>query len=94
MSCLHILNKAPGEPRFDACLSGLTHGDTLLLIENAVIAVVHNTTDWPEGVKLNVLLDDLEARGLKDAAVGKAWLSVDYPGFVTLTTESEKVVCW
>lgn len=94
MPSLHILNKAPGEPRFGACLSDLASGDILLLTENAVIAVVDKSIDWPKSVAVQVLVHDLEARGLKDAALGNGWSCVDYPEFVTLTTESEKVVCW
>ena len=94
MPCLHILNKAPGEPRFEACLSDLAGGDTLLLIENAVIAVADSAAEWPEDVELKVLRDDLEARGLTDRAVSIGWPCIGYSDFVTLTTETEKVVCW
>lgn len=94
MPCLHILNKAPGEARFEACLADLTSGDTLLLIENAVIAIVDSGIQWPENVAIRALLDDLEARGLEDVAASNGWSGIGYPDFVTLTTESEKVVCW
>ncbi|WP_148862691.1 sulfurtransferase complex subunit TusB [Marinobacter fonticola] len=94
MRCLHILNKAPGEPRSEACLADLTSGDALLLIENAVVAIADNAVGWPTDIETYVLTEDLEARGLKDFAVENGWACVNYPEFVTLTTESEKVVCW
>lgn len=94
MSCLHILNKAPGEARFSACLADLAGGDTLLLIENAAVATTDNTVPWPEDVKIHVLADDLEARGLKETATQNGWHCVGYPDFVALTLKTEKVVCW
>lgn len=94
MPCLHILNKAPGEPRFEACLADLDDGDTLLLIENAVVAITDGATAWPTNIAIHALAEDLEARGLKEVATQAGWHCVGYPDFVALTIESEKVVCW
>ena len=84
MPQLHILNKAPGHPRFSACLAALQPGDSLLLIEDGVLACADARTRWPEQVQLMALEADLEARGIAPM-IGIS--TTDYSHWVTLTME-------
>ena len=84
MPQLHILNKTPGHSRFSACLAALKPGDSLLLIEDGVLACADTSTRWPEQVKLMALDADLRARGIAPVAGISA---TDYAHWVTLTME-------
>lgn len=94
MNCLHILNKAPDVPRFSACLADLRTGDSLLLTENAVLATVDTALSWPDGITLYALQPDAEARGVPVETNSFQVQSIDFPEFVTLTLQADKVVCW
>lgn len=94
MSCLHILNKSADQPRFAQCMVDLAPGDTVILTENAVLAIVDARISFPDGVTLKALAPDLEARGLDPKTTEKAFDAIDFPTFVNLTLHSEKVVCW
>ena len=82
MSQLHILNKAPGHPRFNACLAAVQPGDSLLLVEDGVLACADARTRWPDQVQLMALAADLDARGIAPAA---GISTTDYAQWVTLT---------
>lgn len=94
MPCLHILNKSVDQPRFAQCLADLLPGDTVVLTENAVLAIVDARLNIPENVALKALAPDLEARGLDPKATSTTVEAIDFPTFVNLTLHSEKVVCW
>lgn len=88
---LHILNKAPGHPRATACLSALRSDDSLLLTENAVLAL-----PALEGYNLvapvYALTSDAMARGLGPHA--ETATLVDYPAMVDLTVRAQHVISW
>ncbi len=97
---LHIVNKSPFERNaLDSCLRVARPGNSLLLIEDAVYAAVKGgkvadkVTTASKTVKVYVLAPDLEARGMKDAAVEGVTL-VDYGGFVDLVAEHSVVQSW
>ncbi len=94
--CLHILSRLPEHAGFDQCLYYLEPGDGLLLIEDAVI--IATRPDFMNKCLLATdalwcLSPDLAARGLSGY-----WLpefsQVDYPEFVALTLEFDKVRTW
>jgi tRNA 2-thiouridine synthesizing protein B len=100
MNMLHIINKSPFERNaLDSCLRVAQPGNSLLLIEDAVYAAArgNKAADKVElaarTLKVYVLAPDLEARGMKDAAVAGVTL-VDYSGFVDLVAEHSVVQSW
>ena len=95
---LHTVNKAPWQsPALELCLRLAAPGDTVLLIEDGVLAAV---TGGPWAARLAdaaprvlVLLPDLILRGL-EAHRHLALSGVDYPGFVDLCCASDNVQSW
>lgn len=85
---LHILNKAPDHPRFALCLAAQADSDTLLLIEDAVIALSDQQISLPAST--HALQADAKARGIGAAADHQ----VDYAGFVALTEEHTRIINW
>ncbi|MBC54016.1 MAG: sulfurtransferase complex subunit TusB [Gammaproteobacteria bacterium] len=89
MSTLHIVNKSPF--RSDAlqrCLALVAPGDSILLIEDGVLAASLSTlADSVSGrsVTCYALIDDLAARGV--SAADTCIRSVDATGFVNLIVE-------
>jgi tRNA 2-thiouridine synthesizing protein B len=101
MSTLHTVNKSPFERScLDACLGHAQPGDSILLMEDAVIAALSGTAfegkiaDAAKSMKLNVLGPDLAARGLDAAKVIQGIQIVDYAGFVDLATETKATNAW
>ena len=101
MSTLNIINKSPFEKRtLDQCLSRISAADSVLLIEDAVVAATAGTSfesdlkNLGADKKLFVLTPDLEARGLADRSLVEGCSQVDYKGFVGLVTEHDRVHSW
>lgn len=86
---LHILNKSPGHPRFATCLAALHEGDTLVLTENAVLALADSNTGLPRNCV--ALSPDLQARGLAGSLDVQA---ISYHELVRLTAEHSRTVSW
>lgn len=84
---LHILNKAPNHPRFEACLAAQDEGDLLLLTENAVLALSDRRIQLPSSIR--ALASDCQARGIS----GEGRL-VDYTGMVELTDRFSRIISW
>lgn len=97
MSTLHVLSHSPfTDTRLSSCLRLLGSTDGLLLCGDAAYALQPGTTLYGElgarsGLMLYVLEEDLQARGLELPTWAKA---VDYPGFVDLSIEHDKVNTW
>lgn len=87
---LHLLNKAPSHPRFQACMEAMGPADQLLLLENAVIALVDKTASLPAGTR--ALASDCEARGLSDKVAASAL--TDMADMVELTDQFTKIISW
>lgn len=87
---LHILNKLPGHPAFESCLSSVASEDALLLTENGVTALTG------KGLALEchvyALSADLQARGINMDGTGAN--AIDYDEMVSLTTRAERVISW
>jgi len=98
---LHIVNKSPFERNaLESCLGHALEGDSVLLIEDAVIGAVAGSrfaghlTDAMTGKHVCVLREDLAARGIGDERVLAGIRLVDYAGFVELTIENDKTQSW
>ncbi|MFK5985090.1 MAG: sulfurtransferase complex subunit TusB [Pseudomonadota bacterium] len=101
MSMLHIVNKSPFERgTLDSCLKTSKDGCAVLLIEDAVVGAVKNSS-VAENIaasmpakQVYVLEPDLNARGFTDADIIDGIKTVDYSGFVELTTKNDNVQSW
>ncbi len=101
MAMLHIVNKSPFERvSFRSCLNHVKPGDSVLMIEDAVVGAYDNTSFSDKlkasmsDVSVYVLGGDLAARGLSEDRVIDGIKSVDYAGFVDLTVENETTQSW
>ena len=97
MSTLHVLSHSPfTDTRLNSCLRLLGTADALLLCGDAAYALQPGTAACNElsarrGLNLYVLDEDLQARGLALPDWARA---VDYPGFVELSIQHDKVNTW
>lgn len=88
---LHILNKAPEHPRAVACGRSLKPGDTLLLTENAVLALADNTYN-EETIEVYALAPDVLSRGLSNCA--QEAVLVNFTEMVELTAQAQNMISW
>jgi tRNA 2-thiouridine synthesizing protein B len=98
MSTLHVLSHSPfSDSRLSSCLRLLGSDDALLLCGDAVYAVQADTAQrkalelMPEAISLYALAEDLQARHLTPP---ERLTLVDYPGFVALSCQYDKVNTW
>lgn len=98
---LHILRHAPHDAsRFASSLRVMGPKQGLLLIEDAVYALLPRTPALnalqllPTSVRLYALEADVVARGLAMDDVPKRVNLIDYPTFVDLCTQYDKVLSW
>ncbi|WP_144982825.1 sulfurtransferase complex subunit TusB [Halomonas sp. C22] len=91
---LHIVNKPPGHSAAHQMLAVVSPGDTVLLIEDAVQAVLHDAWQgWRmEGVEMLALNEDVVARGLSGYASDKSL--ADMQMFVRLTEQHPQILTW
>lgn len=102
MATLHTVNKSPFERNsLDTCLSLCNSDGSILLIEDGVVAALSDTSvserllkAIESGIKIFALGEDLKARGLPEDRVIDRITVIDYPGFVKLTTENDRVQNW
>ena len=102
MSTLHTVNKSAFERNsLDTCLSVCKPDASVLLIEDAVVSALQNTSvsekiekATESGIKFYALREDLSARGLPEQRVLDKIALVDYAGFVNLVTENDRVQNW
>ncbi|WP_226596391.1 sulfurtransferase complex subunit TusB [Marinobacter nauticus] len=87
---LHIINKAPEHARFRHCLASVQQGDTLLLIEDAVLALLDRERQLP-GASYG-LETDANARAVANRVPAEQL--VDYAGFVQLTVIHSRIINW
>ena len=97
MSILHTVNSSPFKTlALQQCLTLLASEDSLLLIEDAVIASQATHLLFSELSQLSlqgrliVLAPDLEARGINNK-IGK---QCNYAGFVNLVIEHKSQMAW
>jgi tRNA 2-thiouridine synthesizing protein B len=87
---LHIINKAPEHARFRHCLASVQQGDTLLLVEDAVLALLDRERQLP-GASYG-LETDANARAVANRVPAEQL--VDYAGFVQLTVNHSRIINW
>lgn len=97
MSILHTVNSSPFQAfALQQCLVLLNSEDSLLLIEDAVIAsqashpLFNELSLLSDQGRLLVLAPDLEARGIKN----KIGLLCSYVDFVNLTIKHQSQMAW
>ena len=94
---LHILSRAPVDL---AILERTATGDTIILIEDAVIealATSPHSQHWQrilQAQRVCALSADLEVRGLASDRILNGIEVVDYQGFVQLTIDNEVIHSW
>ncbi|WP_434610182.1 sulfurtransferase complex subunit TusB [Pseudomonas sp. R1-7] len=96
MSTLHVLSHSPfGDGRLASCLRILGSHDALLLCGDAAYALQPGTVPFDTlqagGCKVFVLAEDAQARALAIPGWAEA---VDYPAFVALSIQHDKVNSW
>ena len=98
MSTLHVLSHSPfSDTRLASCLRILGTGDALLLCGDAVYALQPNSNmckllqENLAAQSLFILEEDLVARNIECPQWATA---VDYPGFVQLSIQYDKVNTW
>lgn len=101
MALLHLVNKSPHDR--DTLASALRHalpGSALLLIEDGVYGAVENTAvsqllaSRLGQLKVYVLNEDLQARGIGSERLIAGITPVDYPGFVELVAQCHATQSW
>lgn len=89
MATLHVLSHSPfGDNRLASCLRLLGADDALLLTGDAVYALLNDSLAHLPG-RVYALDEDVQARAIDGTAQ-----VVDYPGFVQLTLDFDKVNTW
>jgi len=98
MATLHVLAHSPfTDSRLGSCLGILGRQDALLLCGDAVYALQAGSAQrqalelMPESIALYALDEDVQARGLAHPA---RFTLVDYPAFVALSCQYDKVNTW
>lgn len=101
MSTLHTVNKSPFErSNLDSCLGHALAGDSVLLMEDGVVAAVKGTAvagrigDAAKQLNVYVLGADLQTRGLDPANVVDGVKVADYGTFVDLAAAAKTVNAW
>ncbi len=100
MSILHTVNKSPFEKQsLSSCVAHASHGDAVLMIEDAVYGAVSGTAaaaqlEENKNISIYALGPDLNARGLGEAKLAEGVNVVDYNGFVELAVEHDKTQSW
>ena len=98
MATLHVLSHSPfTDSRLSSCLRILGSRDALLLCGDAVYALQDSSAQRqaleliPEAIALYALDEDVQARRLTHPT---RLTLVDYPGFVALSCQYDKVNTW
>jgi tRNA 2-thiouridine synthesizing protein B len=101
MSTLHTINKSPFErTAFASALNHLKPGDSVLMIEDAVVgarkasAFADRLAKAAESCSVYVLGPDLAARGMGETDVIEGVRLVDYGGFVDLVAAHDRTQAW
>ena len=98
---LHTVNKSPYEKNsLSTCLALAVDGSDILLIEDGVYGAIKGSSAAPEvekamqTMKVFVLGPDIKARGIEPEKLIDGVQMVDYPGFVELAANNDRVQSW
>ena len=95
---LHLVKHSPSNTNSLAlCLSYINQGDSILLLEDAVIAAIEGL-QWQKklqqtGAQVFALKDDVIARGLSKNIAASVAL-IDMNDFVELTEINKNILSW
>lgn len=98
---LHLLRHSPhSDSRFTSCLGVVAPGQDLVLLEDAVYALLPGTAHGeslerlPFAIKVHAMESDLLGRGLALDALAERVQVIDYARLVDLCAAHEKVLSW
>ena len=101
MATLHTVNKSPFMTQtLLSCLNHAKDGDAILMIEDGIYGGMAGTglsdavAARAGSVKICVLSEDLEARGLAADRLMEGVSAVGYDGFVDLVAENDRTQNW
>lgn len=101
MATLHTVNKSPFRTQtLLSCLNHAKDGDSILMIEDGVYGGLSGTglsdaiAARTGALKICVLSEDLQARGLDAGRLVEGVSAVGYDGFVDLVTETDRTQAW
>ncbi|MFT6778856.1 MAG: tRNA 2-thiouridine synthesizing protein B [Paraglaciecola sp.] len=92
---LHKVSSSPfSDQSLQQCLKRIQPADKLLLIQDAVYAMVKTdlANKLPKHGPIYVLNEDVQARGL--TIENTLYQGISYPEFVELTLECKQVISW
>lgn len=97
---LHLVNKSPSSsPALEQCLKRAQEGCSILLMEDAVYAIINNTEasskikQHMNHIKFYVLDPDMKARGIENKMITGIH-KIDYDGFVKLACTQQPIQSW
>ena len=94
---LHLIFQSPIQT---AVLERVSTGDAVIFFENSVLRLLKGSENSAclEKMSLNcslfVLIDDIETRGILPEELISGIKVMDYPAFVTLTTQHKLIQTW
>jgi len=93
---LHLVHHSASEsPALQDCLSAITPGSGVLLIQNAVYeASADELFQNHNEVQFYALEADLQARGIDTTQLSGALQIIDYEGFVDLVERHNPIQSW
>ena len=101
MATLHTVNKSPFMTQaLMSCMNHAKDGDVILMIEDGVYGGLAGTgladavAAKAGSLKICVLTEDLEARGLDAGRLVAGVSAVGYDGFVDLVAETDRTQAW
>jgi len=101
MATLHTVNKSPFMTQtLLSCINHAKEGDAILMIEDGVYGGMAGTgladavAAQAGTLKICVLTEDLEARGLDASRLIEGVSPVGYDGFVDLVAETDRTQAW
>ena len=96
VTMLHLVHQSLSEsPALQDCLSAITPGSGVLLIQNAVYeATADELFKHHDAVRFYALKADLQARGIDESRLSGLLQVIDYEGFVDLVERHNPIQSW
>ncbi|WP_439135305.1 sulfurtransferase complex subunit TusB [Pseudomaricurvus sp.] len=91
---LHIVNQSPQQgDSLSKCLEAKLDSDPLILIEDAVEAILDESKVHINLPTVYILIEHLEQKGIEPPH-GSSFQTIDYPGFVDLCAKHSPIISW
>lgn len=101
MATLHTVNKSPFRTQtLLSCLNHAKDGDAVLMIEDGVYGGLAGTglsnaiAARADALRIFVLAEDMQARGLDAGRLVEGVSAVGYDGFVDLVADNDRTQAW